>query len=254
MDGAPPGEDPYQLILNGWFLHDPEHWPPHPRLHPLIVSFHITPGGGRHRLLTRRRARDIMFSKRHIDYLRRHGPVGARDRATLAMLTDHKVEAYLSGCLTLTLKSNDIPVRTGEVVAVDVPDTVADELARRCDDPPVRLTHRVDPQLPAAERAHRVNSLLASYAGARCVVTTRLHAALPCLALGTPVLFIGGDIERYRIEPALELAHNTSTELFLSGRDGFNPLSPPPNPDRHLGLAAALEGRCRAFMQSENAW
>jgi len=31
-----------KLILNGWFTHRPENWPPSAHLDPLITSFHLT--------------------------------------------------------------------------------------------------------------------------------------------------------------------------------------------------------------------
>jgi hypothetical protein len=81
------------------------------------------------------------------------------------------------------------------------------------------------------------------------VVTTRLHAALPCLAFGTPVLFIDTSGEAFRTELALELAHTATPDEFLRAGDGFDPLSPPPNPKRHLRMAEELERSCREFMQ-----
>lgn len=31
-----------KLIMNGWFTHKPENWPPSPPINPLFVSFHVT--------------------------------------------------------------------------------------------------------------------------------------------------------------------------------------------------------------------
>ncbi len=40
------------------------------------------------------------------------------------------------------------------------------------------------------ERFAKAKQLLEIYANARCVFTSRIHCALPCLALGTPVILI----------------------------------------------------------------
>ncbi len=37
-----PGE-PYQLLVNGWFMEQPTHWPPHPHFIPLFISYHLNP-------------------------------------------------------------------------------------------------------------------------------------------------------------------------------------------------------------------
>src|SRR5690348_10714743 len=33
---------PIKAIINGWFAHRPEFWPPHPSIMPLITSFHLS--------------------------------------------------------------------------------------------------------------------------------------------------------------------------------------------------------------------
>lgn len=55
------------------------------------------------------------------------------------------------------------------------------------------LRHNLEKRRQCAEE------LLATYAGAKLVVTARLHAALPCLAFSTPVIFldIGHRTERF---------------------------------------------------------
>lgn len=30
-----------KMIMNGWYMHHPEHWPPSPKIRPLFVAFHI---------------------------------------------------------------------------------------------------------------------------------------------------------------------------------------------------------------------
>jgi hypothetical protein len=49
-------------------------------------------------------------------------------------------------------------------------------------------------QYDYAGKTRLANTLLDVYARAKLVITTRLHCALPCLALGTPVVFLH---ERY---------------------------------------------------------
>ena len=83
-DVGPIEGQPVQLIMNGWFCHRPDRWPPSPAINPLLMSVHITnnpePGSGM-------RAREqFARSPQVLRYLQEHGPVGARDHDTLAWL------------------------------------------------------------------------------------------------------------------------------------------------------------------------
>jgi hypothetical protein len=75
--------------------------------------------------------------------------------------------------------------------------------------------------------------LIKNYAQAKLVVTSRLHCALPCLALGTPIIFINSDGLSYgRFDGLLELLRvfnfkdgNFQTEdevLKSAGKIGLN--------------------------------
>jgi hypothetical protein len=247
LDSAPPGDRPIRLILNGWFMHSPEHWPPHPRIRPLLVSIHIT-GQRRSRWRRLPPASTLMLRPDGVDYLRRHGPVGARDRATLELLRDHGIDAWLSGCLTLTLRAPPSPESAGRVVACDLPAELLAALNRRLSRPAIETSHIDRRPADAAAQLAKAERLLGLYAGARAVVTTRLHCALPCLGLGTPVLYIPNAPDPDREAIGVELAHSCSARDFLAGAAGFDPEDPPLNPTMHEALAAELDRTCRAFV------
>jgi hypothetical protein len=248
---ADPGVDGrIRVILNGWFLHNPRRWPPHEKIVPLITSIHLAQHRPR-RWAWLPPAAKILLAARNIDYLRRHGPVGARDRATLALLQRHDIESYYSGCVTLTLPPREEAARGERVVACDLDPELLQALAKRTRKRPLVATH-LDPVTPdATERLRKAEALLKAYAEAKSVITSRLHCALPCLALRTPVLFIPVIAERYlyRQEPALELAHHCSRSDFLARRDGFDPEDPPPNPTTYRSLAPDIARRCEAFVR-----
>jgi hypothetical protein len=235
------------LILNGWFLRNPNHWPPHHKIRPLLISFHVSQSKYQRLRWWRRTAASVLLAARNIEYLHRHGPVGARDRATLALLQQHGVKSYYSGCLTLTLaRSREVASRE-HVVACDLDPEMLDELARRSRKPPLVISHTDTVTCESAERLVKAERLLQIYSGAKAVITSRLHCALPCLALETPVLFIPLRPDLYRQEPALELAHHALREDFLTRRDGFDPENPPENPTAHRPLADELRRRCELF-------
>jgi hypothetical protein len=99
-----------KIILNGWFMHSSDNWPPSDNLIPLFVSFHVTES-----------AMLKMLSAEGIAYLKRHEPIGCRDYGTKKHLSKYGINAYFSGCLTLTLgnkyKTN---IKTENIYFVDV--------------------------------------------------------------------------------------------------------------------------------------
>lgn len=80
------------VIMNAWFMWNPENFPPSPFINPLFISFHIVPKISQ-RLLT----------NQTIEYLKKYQPIGARDTGTMELLKSKGIESYFSGCLTLTL-------------------------------------------------------------------------------------------------------------------------------------------------------
>jgi len=281
--------DPVKMIMNGWYMHHPEKWPPSERITPLFVSFHLNAT-----------VREQMLSPAGIAYLKRHEPIGCRDIDTLNALTGKGIRAYHSGCLTTTLdlKYKSAAPRTDDIYFVDPLTKLPswDELSAsprsfirgiRTGDifklGPFKegarkkilgkifdntLLQRAIP-IPQeytsahteAQRFDVAKSILQRYATARLVVTSRIHCALPCLALGTPVIFLNyGFTEEYeycRFEGLLDLLNiititpdgrnfHANFALPASGKidEGFAIA----NPARHIQLAEALKQRCADFI------
>ena len=108
--GAIASAGPIKVIMNGWWMKCPEHWPPPPNVIPLFVSFHVTTGP----------ARAAMVTDESLAYLRRHEPIGCRDLDTTSFLRAAGIDAYFSGCLTMTLPPRPrLRKDGGEVLFVD---------------------------------------------------------------------------------------------------------------------------------------
>jgi hypothetical protein len=245
------GQDaPVRMILNGWFMHDTAFWPPNPAIEPLLISMHFVQGG-RPRLRRWVRSRlERMLSGPGADFLRRWGPVGARDAFSLEQLERRGIPAYYSGCLTLTLPRRDGIARSDAIIASDLPPDALSYLRATATGPVEEVTHLGGEHLDAAGRDRAANALLDRYAGAAAVVTTRIHAALPCLALGTPVLLVHDARPPRRVGDMTALFHSCSLDDFARGRHGFDLTNPPPNPDAFLPLARDMARRCKAFVAS----
>jgi hypothetical protein len=88
------------------------------------------------------------------------------------------------------------------------------------------------------------------YASSRSVVTDRLHCALPCIAMGVPVLFVDTAPDPYRLQGLRELMHAVALPDFLKGRYDYDINDPPPNKTLHLPIREALIERVSAFVKA----
>ena len=238
--------DAAKIILNGWFTHNPEKWPPPAFLSPCLISMHIT--RERYKPTTLTDPSVTLLESRNLDYLRRHQPVGGRDLWTASLLKQHGVESYFSGCLTLALGAGAMCERRDFICAVDLPEQTYQILLGRTRTPVLRLGHRDTGGGTFEQRCAKAGRLLSLYARAKCVVTTRLHSALPCLALATPVLFINTAPDQYRLSGLIELVRSCTVEAFEGGSADFDFDRPAPNAGAHIPLREALIARLETFV------
>jgi len=252
-------------IFNGWFLAGDD-WPPPGTLNPLLVSFYAPPECAR------------VYDRRHLEWYRRHEPIGCRSSAFVENVDAIGIKAYFSGCLSLCLPPACVE-RGAEVCVVDcgvdllrrlvpahvleratflshVDRTDARSLWRRVAKRGLRQLRRYSPPLAwsisatyrrqrHAERMAHARALLERYARARLVITGRLHCFLPCLALGTPVLLLHSGTEAHRFAGLAELGR------AYTARDDRIELDwdhPDPNPGHHRTVAAALAETCRTWV------
>jgi hypothetical protein len=237
----------HDIVLNGWFSHRPETWPPSDQLRPLITSFHLTREITKLNKL-RIRPDEFLLRGAALEYLAAHAPIGARDLSTLRMLESAGVDSYFSGCATLTLPRIETPKRE-EIWSVQLEEDLLTELKRRVH-LPIRETTHLDFCNNRFLRFRRARLRLRAYAGARAVVTTRLHAALPCLAMGVPVLLVQTAADCYRFEGLQELVHTVTPDAFLAGDFVFDFDDPPPNRDDFEPIREAMIKRVVGFVSA----
>lgn len=272
--------EPVKMILNGWFMHRPANWPPAHSINPLLTSFHLNC-----------QAKDQVLTKKGIEWFRSNGPVGCRDQYTREVLSEHGIDTYMSGCLTSTFE-NTYGYRTSDVYFADVlfrvpgwntsARTAREFLKAVFYGDVVKLNKRTQlleqiftadllknakqishyhtARHSEAERFNVAKSLLEKYATAKLVVTSRLHCAIPCLAFGTPVIFIDcGFNEKYdtcRLEGVTELfntilidnKNNITANFNFVGKIDEN--FSVPNPDRFMQFVPVLNAACNAFVKS----
>jgi len=207
-------EEEIKLIMNGWFTHYPENWPPSNKIVPLFVAFHVNSTHAKK-----------LLSNRGIEYLKKYEPIGCRDEYTVSLLKNKGIESYFSGCLTLTLDKYKVSEseRTDKIYIVDpifnlysfrealtsvrfflayilkgrykqsikryklIHSLISSQIRKKAE----YRHHMLFPNNYSEQKRFEIaESLIQEYARAKCVITSRIHCALPCLALGTPVIFI----------------------------------------------------------------
>lgn len=244
---APIEKEKVSVIMNGWFLYHKSHWPPSPYINPLFIGIHFSDKLSFGII-------DSYLDGAGTDYLKTHGPIGCRDDATLHKMQIRNIQAYFSGCLTLTLNKFSDVKKNNKFILVDVPENVYQKVLSNIDENQVEvMTHDVDCSYNKQEwrtRSAQVELLLKKYQGAGMVITTRLHCALPCIALGTPVLLLINDNAdtQARMGSFKKYVHNCTIKEFLN--DEINWKEKFSNPDRYLEIRKQLIDICTDFVEN----
>ncbi|WP_293727930.1 polysaccharide pyruvyl transferase family protein [uncultured Phascolarctobacterium sp.] len=233
--------DKIKMIMNAWYQHDAKQGPPCDVITPLLISIHINPSN--------KEFVDNLFYSKNIEYLKQYQPIGARDLNTMQLLEKHGIKAYFSGCLTLTLPKNDRIVKQDYILCVDVSDELIAVLRKNTR----KKIYCISPQLPNNcffDIQYKYNlafKLLDAYQSASCIITSRLHCAMPSLALETPVLLINDNKNEYRFGGLENFVRHMSTQEYLKNLDFFNINNPTENSDLYKSFRDKLILSCEEF-------
>ena len=221
-----------KIIMNAWFMHNSNEWPPSENINPLFLSTHINSN-----VIDRFTEEDSLL------YLKEHEPIGCRDEYTAIQLQEKGIKAYFSGCMTLTLgykyKTSN---RSNKTYIVDPffrikerplswkikamfafmrnPITINKIRKKRIPKQSLSIGQILDAawffkrysevfskqvlldseyinhEMPNYQKYDNdellkiAECLIKKYSEASLVITSRIHCALPCTALGVPVIYI----------------------------------------------------------------
>lgn len=132
-----------------------------------------------------------------INFYKKHEPIGCRDEQAYNTMSKYGIKAYLGGCLTIALprRKKDLNMQK-KVFIVDPPENFKkfipkDILKDAILDTHIYYDYMEDPSLRAIQQYKKYKN------EAALVITGLLHASIPCLAFGIPVV-LARDCVSYR--------------------------------------------------------
>ena len=142
-----------------------------------------------------------------VEYLKKYEPIGCRDEESMKNLRKHNIEAYCSGCITSLLDKRDKSIKGDTVYFIDTPAELDKYIPKEKSDKVVKMSQiyklpRTNGKNIMTENEYReiekytlerINMLRNK---AALVVTSRLHIASPCMAMGIPVICAGINFDR----------------------------------------------------------
>lgn len=271
-------EQKIKLIMNGWFTGKPKNWPPSLDIEPFFVSFHIweraceqltsersieyfrqhEPIGCRDYFtqdLLKQKGVETYFSGCLTLTLRRSDVTERTDEILLVDLDEDVMQHILPHLLSRSVvlrhdrgmstarisnqlyKYSPLLHKTIKATKVHIPFDKSREFVRSKQGETKRI-----------QRFKEAEALLARYAQAKLVITSRLHCALPCLAFGTPVIFVNKDLKDPRFTGFLEYMRSYSPDEFKYQIKDMAVQSPEPNPKSIDKLREDLIRACEEFI------
>lgn len=163
-------------------------FPLSPRIIPVFIGMHC-------------------IDDQHLMYLSRYkhfGPFGCRDEMSMKKMRQNGLDAYISGCLSICAEKREKLPTQNKVFLVDVGEELRQHIPADLLEDAIEITHEYDLHDSGSRiERERIESRLAEEAleryrlEARLIITSRLHCALPCTAMGIPVI-VGREMNEHR--------------------------------------------------------
>ena len=206
-----------RVVMQGWFSHSYS-FLPSKFLNPVYVGTHFD-------------LQAQIFIEKMLSIkpdLFKSSEIGCRDYSTLSFCKKHHIAAYYSRCLTLTLPKRPLMDTQKKVFLVNIPEDWEKFIPENLRKNAVRVNQKKI--LKGSEAWWKLYSnaeaLLEQYRSqASLVITTALHCASPCLAMGIPIVLLADNPEENLVRfSALDGLIKVKTLKDLEqGKVNFNP-------------------------------
>ena len=245
-----------KTIINGWFMENPKNWPPNKNISPLFISFHINPS-----------AEKELLKPESLNYLKQYEPIGCRDTYTQNLLQKNGIKSYHSSCITTTFNRDKYITNKTQpegVIVIGAFDRLNPSidfssiyrlLLSLIKYPIYKLKYLLKKQSfenhlrnqnLVVKRYQQItkrkisshnqglklaNDMLKEIAKSEIIITSRIHAALPALAMGLKVIFINeglshknhktrtADVNKFFMTVSLEEFFMTNLETIQKRTD-----------------------------------
>lgn len=192
------GED-MVVLINGpetyeHFVYATRFLPLSKKIKPVFISLHL------HRELL----------ENELTSLRNHQPIGCRDEYTVNYLRTKGIDAFLSGCLTMLFPKREEVKEYNKIFIVDCSENVLehipDEIKQNAEylSQVIRVKSNSHDYRLTLQETEEYNNIAKTQMNryrdeAKLVITSRLHVACPCAAMGIPVVLVRDSFdERYQ--------------------------------------------------------
>ena len=173
---------------------------------------------------------------------------------TKNLLQENGIDAYFSGCMTLTLDRFNGIEKEDYILLVDVKDEIYENIKKLTKKRIERITNNLKleehSELNWEQRKEKVEEYLKKIQKASLVITPRLHCALPALALETPVLFIDYSLNNDRTGDFLRLLNVVKEDDFSGIKLRHDINKPKENKKDYLKIRNKLEQECFDFIKN----
>ncbi len=144
--------------------------------------------------------KDSYLLEKEIAYFKRFEPILCRDEFTKNVLQRYDIEAYISGCITLTLpKRNEADgSKRNKYFFVDIHESFQKLIPEDIKENAVFTSQNIKIEMldkSAMKNNEEVaRQRLEEYKSfAKMVITSKLHCMVPCIAMGIPVIAVGNN-------------------------------------------------------------
>jgi hypothetical protein len=207
-------EEKIYLIMNGWFMHN-SNWKTgnnnikFPIKNNMIVPIYIS--------TCLSKDVPLLFKEECIEHYKKYSPILCRDSKTFNLLKKKGVDVDLYGCLTQLLDIKNIPDNNDykekykdSVIYIDCQNKWE---KRNKNEKNYFFKHYINElkNMTPKERINYAQDLLSKYKYAKKIYSHRLHAFLPCRAMGLDVEYVGD--MNYRVD---DLINNNPDKLKLN--------------------------------------
>lgn len=140
---------------------------------------------------------NMCFNTNEAAFFSRFAPIGCRDERTMELFRQVGIPSYLQGCITAAFPRRQ--EKTYEkIYLVDIPDSLKEYLPENIRYEGIYMSQQFYGNIEKYLEKENCNSIrqymkkrLELYRDtAKLVITSRLHCASPCIAMGIPVIFV----------------------------------------------------------------